>query len=187
MEAFLIKYGYFFLFLGVAVEGEGFLLAAAFLAHKGIFALPWVILTAIVANCIADQSYYLMARSRGRSWLQARFGHHAAFQRVVKLMGRYATWMLLGSRFAIGFRIIIPATCGALEMPALRFSLINLLAGVLWAVPTGLLGFYFGSAAERFFSGVKLYEVGVVLALLSVSAVVLLVRHFRHAEWVVDL
>ena len=87
MEPFLIKYGYFFLFLGVAVEGEGFLLAAAFLAHKGIFALPWVILTAIVANCIADQSYYLMARSRGRSWLQARFGHHVAFQRVVNLMG----------------------------------------------------------------------------------------------------
>src|SRR5262245_51841288 len=187
MELFLIKYGYFFLFMGVAVEGEGFLLAAAFLAHKGIFALPWVIVTAIVANCIADQSYYLMARSRGRSWLQARFGHHAAFQRVVHLMGRYATWMLLGSRFAIGFRIIIPAACGALGMPALRFSLINLLAGVLWVVPTALLGFYFSSAAERFLSGVKRYELWVVLALLSVSALVLLVRHLRRAEWIEDL
>ena len=187
MELFLIKYGYFFLFLGVAVEGEAFLLAAAFLAHKGIFALPWVILTAIGANCTADQSYYLMARSRGRSWLLARFGNHVAFQRVINLMERYAPWLLLGSRFAVGVRISIPAACGAFGMPALRFSLINLLAGVLWAVPTGLLGFYFGSAAERFLSGVKRYEVWVVLALLLMSVVVLLVRHFRHAEWVEDL
>src|SRR4029450_1673828 len=96
-------------------------------------------------------------------------------------------WLLLGSRFAIGFRIIIPAACGPFGIPALRFSLINLLAGVLWAVPTGLLGFYFGSAAERFLFGVKRYEVWVVLALLLVSAVVLLIRHLRHTEWIEDL
>jgi membrane protein DedA with SNARE-associated domain len=51
MEALLIKYGYALLLLGVAVEGEFFLLAASYLAHRGIFSLPLVILVAIVANC----------------------------------------------------------------------------------------------------------------------------------------
>ncbi len=187
MESLLIKYGYALLFVGVAVEGETFLLAAAFLAHRGILNLPLVILVATAANCAADQAYYLMARSRGRDWLQTRFGQHPRYPRVVDLMGRYANWLLLGSRFAFGFRIIIPAACGAVGMPALRFTLINLLAGILWAVPTGLLGFYFGSAADRFFSGMKQYELWVVLALLVVAGVVLVVRHLRRVEWMDDL
>ncbi len=64
MELLLIKYGYVLLFLGVMVESEVFLLAGAFLAHRGILHLPFVIFIAIVANCVADQAYYMVARTR---------------------------------------------------------------------------------------------------------------------------
>jgi membrane protein DedA with SNARE-associated domain len=74
VEHLLIKYGYFVLFLGVAVEGEGFLLASSFMAHRGYLHLPLVMLVALAANCAADQIYYLMARARGRAWLEGRFG-----------------------------------------------------------------------------------------------------------------
>ena len=71
MEALLIKYGYLVLLLGIAVEGEVFLLAASYLAHNNqIFSLPLVILTAIIANTGANQVYYILARTRGRDWLQ---------------------------------------------------------------------------------------------------------------------
>ena len=66
METLLVKYGYFLLFVGVMVEGEAFLLGAAFLAHRGYFQLSLVTLTAILANCTADQTYYVIARRRGR-------------------------------------------------------------------------------------------------------------------------
>ena len=39
MESLLLKYGYALLFLGVAVEGEAVLLAAALLAQRGFFRL----------------------------------------------------------------------------------------------------------------------------------------------------
>ena len=74
MEHLLIKYGYFVLFLGVAVEGEGFLLAASFMAHRGYLYLPVVMLVALAANCAADQIYYLMARARGRPGSKADLG-----------------------------------------------------------------------------------------------------------------
>ena len=67
MEHFLIRYGYVLLFLGVAAEGEAFLLSGAFLAHRGYFDLGWVIGVAVLANCAADPIYYLTARTRGRS------------------------------------------------------------------------------------------------------------------------
>ena len=147
MEALLIKYGYVLLFMGVALEGEAFLITAAYLAYRGILHLPTVVLVAVVSNWAADQVYYNLGRGRGRRWLQIRFGEHPRYAHAVELISRHTDWLLLGSRFAFGFRIIIPAACGAVGMPPLRFAVINLLAGTIWAVPTALLGFYPGGFA----------------------------------------
>jgi lysylphosphatidylglycerol synthetase-like protein (DUF2156 family) len=187
MEVLLIRYGYALLFLGVAVEGETFLIAASYMAQLGLFRLPWVIAIAIASNSAADQIYYLMARTRGRAWLERRFGQHPRYQKVLGLMFRHGNWLLLFSRFAFGFRIIIPATCGALGMPTLRFTLINFIASIIWAVPTALLGFYLGEAAARTIAGFKNYEFSVLLVLLAIGAVVLFVRYIRRAGWVEDL
>lgn len=186
MELLLIKYGYVLLFLGVMVEGEVFLLTGTFLAHRGILQLPFVISTAIVANCVANQAYYMVARTRGKTWLEKRFGQYPRYNQAVGWMSRHADWILLVSRYAFGFRIIIPAGCGALGMPAARFFIINIIASILWAIPVGLLGFYAGHAAFAF-SGVQHYQWWIISVLLALAATVLLVRHLHHTEWVEDL
>ena len=159
MEHLLLRYGYLLLFLGVALEGETFLLAGAYLAHRGYFHLLVVIGVDVAANTLADQAYYFAARTRGRDWLEKRFRQNPKFQKVLARVSRHASWMLLASRYAFGFRIIIPAACGALGMPIHRFTLINLLAGLLWAIPTALLGFYLGEAAEVVLSRFHHYEI----------------------------
>ena len=98
-------------------------------------------------------------------------------------MSRNANWVLLLSRYAFGFRIIIPAACGALDMPTLRFSIINLIAGTIWAVPMALLGFYLGHGS----SGTPLYQIWAFGILLTVGASILVLRHLRQTEWVEDL
>jgi len=158
MELLLVKYGYVLLFLGVAVEGEAFLIAASFLAHRGTLHLPIVILVAIASNCAADQIYYVVARTRGRAWLEGRFGKHTKYRQIVDWMSRRGNWLLLFSRFAFGFRIIIPAACGALGMPVARFTIINIIASTIWAIPTALLGFYFGQAAALALIGIRHHQ-----------------------------
>src|SRR5689334_10857720 len=148
MEFLLLKYGYLILFLGIFLEGEAFLLAGAFLANRGYFRLPLVILVAIAANTLGGQFYYLAARVRGRQWFESRFGGSPRFRRILDWMSCYGNWVLLLSRFAFGFRIVIPAACGALGMSQLRFFLLNLAAGLLWAIPTALAGYYFGNSVD---------------------------------------
>ncbi len=187
MEHLLIRYGYLLLFLGVALEGEAFLLAGAYLAHRGYFHLLFVIGIAVAGNALADQAYYFAARTRGRDWLEKRFRQNPRFQNVLASVSRHTNWMLLASRYAFGFRIIIPAACGALGMPPFRFAVINLLAGILWAVPTALMGFYLGEAAEATLAKLHHYEIWGIMGLVLTITAVLSIRRLRRTTFVREL
>jgi phosphatidylglycerol lysyltransferase len=181
VESLLLRYGHFLLFAGVMVEGEAFLLAAAFLAHRGLFHLWAVIATAVAANTTADLLYYLAARARGRAWLERRFGANPRYARLVAAMERHGRFLLLVSRFAFGFRVLIPAACGVFGMPLLAFSLINVAASVLWAVPIALAGYYGGGVLEALLVDVHRYEAWVAVGLVAVGLVLTAGRQLRHA------
>jgi lysylphosphatidylglycerol synthetase-like protein (DUF2156 family)/membrane protein DedA with SNARE-associated domain len=187
MEALLLKYGYALLFLGVSFEGEAVLLAAALLAQRGFFRLPVVIAVAVAANSLSDQVYFQLARLRGRSWLERRFGQHPRYQRLMELVGRRGGLLLVASRFAYGLRIAIPAACGALGMGVVAFTLLDLLAGLLWALPMAALGYLAGGALGPLLEGVKRYEEGVALVLVVGVAALLGLRHARRAVRWADL
>jgi phosphatidylglycerol lysyltransferase len=181
MESLLLKYGYALLFLGVALEGEAVLLAAALLAQRGLFRLPVVIAVAVAANSLADQVYFQLARLRGRQWLEKRFGQHPRYQQLIALVGRRGGLLLLASRFAYGLRIAIPAACGALGMGVVSFTLLDLLAGLFWALPMAAFGFYAGGALGPLLEGVRRYEEGIALLLVFGVAAFLGLRHVRRA------
>ncbi|HEY7923509.1 MAG TPA: VTT domain-containing protein, partial [Vicinamibacteria bacterium] len=180
MESLLLKYGYALLFVGVAFEGEAVLLAASLLARRGLFQLPVVIAVAVAANSLADQAYFQVARLRGRGWLERRFGQHPRYQRLIDIVGRRGGLLLVASRFAYGLRIAIPAACGALGMRTLAFTVLDLVAGLLWAVPVASLGFYAGGALGPLLDGVRRYEVAVALGLVAVAATLLGLRSVRR-------
>jgi len=180
MEALLLKYGYALLFLGVAVEGEAFLAAASLLVHRGYFRLPLVIAVAVAGNTAADLVYYFAARARGKEWLARRYGGNPYYRRVVAGMERHGRWLLLGSRFAFGFRILIPAACGALGMPPGAFVPLVVLAGALWAIPTAALAFYAGRAIESLLVDLRGYEVLIAAAVVLVPAAYLGARRLER-------
>ena len=82
---------------------------------------------------------------------------------------------------AYGLRIAIPAACGALGMGVVAFTLLDLLAGILWALPMAALGFYAGRALEPLLGSVRRYEEGIALLLVVAAAAFLGVRHARRA------
>jgi lysylphosphatidylglycerol synthetase-like protein (DUF2156 family) len=181
MESLLLKYGYALLFLGVAVEGEAVLLAGALLARQGFFRLPVVIAVAVAANSLADQAYFQLARLRGRQWVEMRFGEHPRYRQMIDLVSRRGGLLLLASRFAYGLRIAIPAACGALGMGFVAFTLLDLVAGLLWAVPMAALGFFAGGALGPLLESVRRYEEGLALLLAVAVAAFLGARHVRRA------
>jgi phosphatidylglycerol lysyltransferase len=170
VEALLLKYGYALLFLGVAAEGEAFLAAASLLVHRGYFRLPIVIAVAVAGNTVADLLYFFAARARGKDWLARRYGDSRYYQRVVLALERHGRWVLLASRYAFGFRILIPAACGALGMSPATFVPLAVLAGTLWAVPVALLTYSVGGTMEQALVDLRHHEVLLAAALVLVPA-----------------
>jgi phosphatidylglycerol lysyltransferase len=180
MELLLLKYGYLLLFAGVLVEGEAFLIAGSFLASRGYFDISTVILVALAANMLSAQFYYTAARVRGRGWFEDRFPEKSIYRRIIDWVERHNNWLLLMSRFIFGFRIVIPAACGAVGMSAVRFVVLNTFAGILWVFPTALAGFYFGANAGRFLQGARQYTTVFVLVVGVAVTVFLAIRNVRQ-------
>jgi lysylphosphatidylglycerol synthetase-like protein (DUF2156 family)/membrane protein DedA with SNARE-associated domain len=191
VELLLLKYGYLLLFAGVIIEGEAVLIAGSFLASRGYFNVATVALVALAANTLSAQFYYIAARVRGRSWFEGRFPDKSVYWKIINWVEARHNWLLLISRFLFGFRIVIPAACGALGMSVARFTFLNVAAGIFWVVPTALLGYYFGEKVTALLHGARQYTLTVALvsALLAVSAF-LAWRHirrfrslFQNLEW----
>jgi lysylphosphatidylglycerol synthetase-like protein (DUF2156 family)/membrane protein DedA with SNARE-associated domain len=183
VEALLARYGYLILFPGIVVEGEAFLLAGAFMAHRGVLDLPIVIAVAVAATMSGDQLYYRAARSRGRAWLERRKGARAKYAKWIDLTSRRGVWLLLASRWTFGLRIVIPAACGAVGMSPAVFTIVDFIAVLIWALTLGLAGYYSGAAIERHMKDIQHVGVWVLLAgVLCVAAIVGARRVQRQAR-----
>jgi lysylphosphatidylglycerol synthetase-like protein (DUF2156 family) len=180
VELLLLKYGYLLLFAGVIIEGEAVLIAGSFLASRGYFNVLTVALVALAANTLSAQFYYTAARVRGRRWFEERFRENSPYRKIVGWVGTRENWLLLVSRFVFGFRIAIPAACGALGMPFGRFTFLNVVAGVFWVIPTALAGYYFGEKLQTFLRGARQYSITITLVVVFLAAAVFLAwRHIR--------
>jgi phosphatidylglycerol lysyltransferase len=183
VEALLARYGYLILFPGIVVEGEAFLLAGAFMAHRGVFDLAIVIAVAVAATMSGDQLYYRAARARGRSWLERRKGSRAKYAKWIALTERRGVWLLLASRWTFGLRIVIPAACGAVGMRPAVFTAVDFVAVLIWACTLGFAGYYSGAAVEKHLKDIQHVGVWVLLAVgLCVAAVLGARRVQRQAR-----
>jgi phosphatidylglycerol lysyltransferase len=118
---------------------------------------------------------------RGRQWFEQRFSQDSPYRKIITWVGKRDNWLLLMSRFLFGFRIVIPAACGALGMPVARFTFLNIVAGVLWVIPTTVAGYYFGEKLQVLLHGARQYSTRVaIVAGFFAIAVFLAWRHIRR-------
>ncbi len=74
--------------------------------------------------------------------------------------------------------------CGLAKMPRLRFTMINLFAGLIWAVSYGFLGYFFSEAIGSV-AGLGKIEF-VITAAIAVAALVYWVVRTANAKPVSD-
>ena len=138
-------------YLGVLVaaivEGEIGYVAAAALVGRGYLNPMAVLVAGATGAALGDQFYFYLLRGRLRRWVDR---HEAIARR-----GRMLAWhvrrremaMVLLIRFAPGLRIALAAACAYAGVSPLRFSALNCLASVVWAVSLLVLVAWIGPNA----------------------------------------
>jgi undecaprenyl-diphosphatase len=119
--------------LAAIVEGEIAFIAAAALVAQGRLNPVGVLLSGALGAAIGDQTYFYLFRGRLPRWV-ARYPSIARRAApLVERVRRHDALMVLLIRFAPGLRIALASACAWVDVPPLRFSLLNLLAAFVWA------------------------------------------------------
>lgn len=180
LEWGLLHYGYVIVFVGTILEGDAMLLAAAFLAHRGYFQLPLVILVATISTTAFNQVLYTLARRYGSERLKKRVAKDRRLAKVTDWVRQRGTLLLFASRFLWGLKTAIPTACGATGMRPWRFFGVNIAGAIIWGIPVGLAGYAGAHSISVIFRNLKRYEWPIAGGLLLAVAAIALWR--THGE-----
>ena len=153
----LHKYGYVLLFFGAGVEGDAALATGAFLAQQGRLDPVWTLLTAVAGSCLAGEASFRLGRRHGRPWIEKRAGNSPRLARMERWTSERSGLLTFLARFLWGFRLTIPALCGASGMSQRRFSLWNSIGAAFWGVLVGSGAYFFGRLLEKIYGDIEPY------------------------------
>jgi membrane protein DedA with SNARE-associated domain len=173
----IAEYGYVALLMGMLVEGEMCLLVAGFLAHEGYLSIPWVAVTALAGAWVADQTFFWLGYLKGFAFLQSRPKWNRKADTVKNWLHRFRWVILIGYRFAYGFRSITPFVIGATGLRPRVFIPISSLGIAAWVLIYSSLGFFVGETLGPVLDDLKRHQAVVLLVVgLVIGAVVMGVR-----------
>lgn len=178
------EYGYAALLAGTFLEGDAVLLLGAAAAHLGLLALPGVMVAGLAGTLLSDQAWFLAGR-RGGAPVLARVTErlNGRLERVrdrtaglFARLERHPDLLILSYRGLYGLRIATLVLLGMSRVPAARFTALNAVSGVLWAVVLGAAGYLAGGAVVHLGPGAP----ALLAAAFVLAAALGALRRFRR-------
>ena len=187
-ESFLANYGYTAILLGTVFEGETIMIMGGFSAHRGYLKLwPWVILAGFVGNFIQNQVYFILGRRYGNRAVEKHPDWKPCLQQVDRWLERFQSPLIIGLRFVPGFRMIGGVAIGMSDVSPGRFSILNGIGAMLWALIIGFLGYLCGHVLELIMGNIKHLEVPILVGIAVTGGLWLIFNHRRRSKSTVIL
>ncbi len=136
-------WGYVAVFLGSLIEGESVIFIAGFLAHQGCLSLPKIILISFVGTLLADQFLYHVGRHYGNHIIDQFPSFKPRAEKAFRLLKQYDSYFILIFRFIYGIRIISPVIIGSSGVEVKRFTILNIIAAIIWSVGSCVVAYFF--------------------------------------------
>lgn len=134
------------------VPSETIVVAAAALAASGRLNLAFVLAAAAAGAVVGDNAVYALGRLSGERvhrWLDGSPRRRERLDWAERQLDRRGGTLIVVSRFVPGGRTMTMLTAGLLQMRWRRFAPYDLAAAILWALYSGLIGYFGGTAFEN--------------------------------------
>ena len=141
------------LLIGFFLPGDSLLFATGLLvAERDGFSQPlWLVIALISIAAIAGNVCgYWIGRTAGPAVFsrpKSRFFKPEYVERTSQFFDRYGAFALIVARFTPIVRTIVPVMAGTGRMSAVRFTVLSVIGGVLWAGSMTSLGYWLGQIA----------------------------------------
>ncbi len=189
LQAWATHGGYLFLFLasileavpliGSAIPGHTIVILSGFLAKLGLFNLWIVMIIASVGAIIGDALSFYIGRIYGIKFIERYKNHfffkHEYMEKARRLIGKHTGKALFIGRFNPITRSYMPLLVGASNTRSWKFWVYDIIACIVWAVSSVLIGYIFGigyhTAAKSFGQAVIVVAIVAVIAIWGYSLV----------------
>ena len=161
LETFVGQHGawvYALLFVIIFVEtglvimpflpGDSLLFIVGALCGADLLNLPLTMVLLLAAAILGDQTNYSIGRYFGPKvfkWENSRFFNRQAFMQANAFYEKYGGITIILARFMPFIRTFVPFVAGVAEMTRSKFTLFNVVGGVIWVVGLTLAGYLFGN------------------------------------------
>jgi membrane-associated protein len=161
LETFVQGYGlwvYALLFLVIFVEtgvvvmpflpGDSLLFVVGAMCGTGLLSFPVAVPLLFVAAVLGDQCNYSIGRHFGPrvfQWEQSRYFNKDAFNKAHAFYETYGGFTIIAARFMPFLRTFVPFVGGVAEMNRAKFTLFNVIGGLLWVLGICTAGYFLGS------------------------------------------
>ena len=170
MEQFVRGYGYLAIVLVTFFEGESIVILAGAAARWGYLDVIGVVGAALAGSIAGDQLWYYVGRWWGCELLSRSRWWQSRAEKVFARLRRHDTWLILTFRFYYGLRSVTPFAIGAANVPRMRYLLLNMTGGVVWAIAFTAVGYVLGEAGAQMAAEFRHYGVFVLLGLCVAGA-----------------
>lgn len=154
--------GYVLIFLGMLLEGEVVLFAAAFLTHEGFFDIRIMLLLVIVGVIWGDMLWYRLGRRLKKTSFAGLYIARVTDQFDDHLRHRPRRTIFI-SKFIYGLHRLILLRTGMLRIRHDKFLRSDMLAAGCWLVVVGSIGYLFSASLRHY---LKFIEVALLLGLI---------------------
>lgn len=158
--------GYFAAFIGMIVEGEFILFAAAFLTHLGLFNFGGMLAVIYSGVILGDALWYIAGANWNR--LPERFQKIA--ERLAIPFDYYIKnqpfLVIFATKFVMGVHHFFLLRAGTLRVPFARFIMYDIIASAGWIALVGGLGYLSSYSLLPVKQYLHFGEAGLLIALL---------------------
>lgn len=172
MEDIIRDWGYLALFLYSFGGGFVGLVVAGVLSYSGDLNIYISILVAGVSNFLGDQFLFFIAR-KNKNYakdMMKKYGRKIALAHL--MMRKYGSFVVFVQKYIYGIKTLVPLAMGLTKYSAMKFSVYNAFATLIWACIIGYASFTAGEYVLSLGDDFKYIGLAIIVViLLSISYV----------------
>jgi membrane protein DedA with SNARE-associated domain len=172
---------YLIAFVWTFLEGETFVLFAAFAAAQGLLNPILLLLATLLGSFSGDQTYFWIGRSFGLRLLNRFPKWRYGVESALYWLERYNTGFILSFRFIYGVRNFSSFAMGLSAVHWKRFMILNFIAAGLWAGSFVALGYFLGHAFRAVLGHlVRSFSLFMLIAFIAITVAVWLFHRLQR-------